>query len=161
MTIKGFGSGTGSLITALIIGEHIPNMKYIMLALLLGFVAYGLSIFTYIRAQKTLGAAKTSAYYAVAPFIGAFLSFTLLHEELTPAYFVALLLMAVGTFLVAADTLVHHHIHGHTHTFTHTHDGRTHTHTIVHSHDHEHILTDDNHNHTHTLAEFEHCLQAH
>ncbi len=161
VTIKGFGSGTGSLITALIIGEHIPNMKYIVLALLLGFVAYGLSIFTYIRAQKTLGAAKTSAYYAVAPFIGAFLSFTLLHEELTPAYFVALLLMAVGTFLVAVDTLVHHHIHWHTHTFTHTHDGTTHTHTIVHSHDHEHILTDDNHGHTHTLAELEHCLQVH
>ena len=65
-------------------------MKYILPALLLGFVAYGLSIFTYIRAQKTLGAAKTSAYYAVAPFIGAFLSFVLLHEKLTAAYIIAL-----------------------------------------------------------------------
>ena len=43
--------------------------------LLLGFVAYGLSIFTYVRAQKTLGAVKTSAFYAIAPFAGAVLSF--------------------------------------------------------------------------------------
>ena len=40
-------------------------------AVLFGFVAYGLSIFFYVRAQRMLGAAKTSAYYAVAPFIGA------------------------------------------------------------------------------------------
>ena len=35
-------------------------------------VAYGLSIHFYIMAQKDLGAAKTSAYYSVAPFIGTF-----------------------------------------------------------------------------------------
>jgi len=29
----------------------------------------------YIRAQRDLGAAKTGAYYAVAPFIGTFLAF--------------------------------------------------------------------------------------
>lgn len=161
VTIKGFGSGKGSLITALVIGERLPEIKYILFALMLGFIAYGLSIFTYIRAQKTLGAAKTSAYYAVAPFIGAFLSFTLLHESLSLAYLLALLIMIVGTVLVAADTLVHHHIHEHTHTFTHTHDGTTHTHTITHSHDHEHIISDNKHGHTHTLAELEHCLQGH
>ena len=70
---------------------------------LLGFVAYGLSIFTYIRAQKTLGAARTSAYYAVAPFIGAFLSFLLLKESLTAAYAVALIVMIAGTALAVAD----------------------------------------------------------
>ena len=68
VTIKGFGSGTGSLIVALVIGEKLPEPKYILPAIVLGFVAYGLSIFTYIRAQKDLGAAKTSAYYAIAPF---------------------------------------------------------------------------------------------
>ena len=39
-----------------------------LFALLLGFVSYGLSIFTYIRAQKTIGAAKTSAYYVSRHF---------------------------------------------------------------------------------------------
>lgn len=105
VTIKGFGSGTGSLMVAVIIGEKLPDIKYILPALVLGFVAYGLSIFTYIRAQKTLGAAKTSAYYAVAPFIGAFLSFMILHESLTIVYLIALAVMITGTAFVVSDTL--------------------------------------------------------
>ena len=103
--IKGVGSGTGSLVTAFIIGERLPGMKYIPPALALGFVAYGLSIFTYIRAQKTLGAAKTGAYYAAAPFIGAFLSFALLREPMTASYFAALIVMVSGVTLAAIDTL--------------------------------------------------------
>ncbi|MBQ9869250.1 MAG: DMT family transporter [Ruminococcus sp.] len=105
VTIKGFGSATGSLIVAVIIGEKLPDIKYILPAVVLGFVAYGLSIFTYIRAQKTLGAAKTSAYYAVAPFIGAFLSFILLHESLTIVYLIAFAVMIAGTAFVVSDTL--------------------------------------------------------
>ena len=103
VTIKGVCSGTGSLVIALVIGETLPDMKYILPVLILGFVAYGLSIFTYIRAQKTLGAAKTSAYYAISPFIGAFLSFILLRESLSAAYIVALLVMIAGTALVVVD----------------------------------------------------------
>ena len=104
VTIKGFGSGTGSLIVALVIGEKSPEPKYILPAIVLGFVAYGLSIFTYIRAQKDLGAAKTSAYYAIAPFIGALLSFVFLRESLTAAYPVALTVMIIGTVFVISDT---------------------------------------------------------
>jgi drug/metabolite transporter (DMT)-like permease len=44
------------------------------LTLLLGFVAYGLNIYFYILAQRDLGAARTSAYYAIAPFVGVLLS---------------------------------------------------------------------------------------
>lgn len=161
VTIKGFGSGTGSLIVALVIGEKFPDVKYIASALLLGFVAYGLSIFTYIRAQKTLGAAKTSAYYAVAPFIGAFLSFVLLHETLTISYAVALLVMVAGTALVAADTLTHSHAHTHIHTITHTHDGSKHTHTITHSHEHNHYVSDHKHGHKHSATELEKLMTDH
>ena len=103
VTIKGLCSGTGSLIIAFVIGEKFPNIEYIVVVLLLGFVAYGLSIFTYIRAQKTLGAAKTSAYYAIAPFIGAFLSFALLKESLTAAYTISLCIMIIGTVLITMD----------------------------------------------------------
>ena len=109
VTIKGFGSGMGSLVIALVMGETFPDTGYILLVLLLGFVAYGLSIFTYIRAQKTLGAAKTSAFYAVAPFVGAFLSFLILKESLTVAYIVALAVMIAGTVFVVADTLAAQH----------------------------------------------------
>ena len=161
VTIKGFFSGTGSLVVALVIGEKFPDVKYSVLALLLGYVAYGLSIFTYIRAQKTLGAAKTSAYYAVAPFIGAFLSFVLLHEALTISYAVALLVMIVGTVLVAVDTLAHSHLHNHTHTITHTHDGSTHTHTITHSHVHNHYISENKHGHKHNAIELEKLIADH
>ena len=58
-----------------VIGERISEIKWVLAAMTLGFVAYGLSIFFYVRAQNTLGAAKTSAYYAAAPFVGAALSF--------------------------------------------------------------------------------------
>ena len=99
------GSGIESLCVALLLRENPTELKNIPPVLLLGFIAYGLSIFTYIRAQKTLGAAKTSAYYAVAPFIGAFLSFVLLKETLTPTYIVALVVMIAGTVLVVSENL--------------------------------------------------------
>ena len=158
VTIKGIGSGAGSLIVAALLGERIPLVKYLLPAFVLGFAAYGLSIFTYIRAQKELGAAKTSAYYAIAPFIGAFFSFMLLHEKLTAAYIVALLVMCAGTALVTADTLAHYHSHQHQHTFRHTHDGSTHTHTITHDHSHLHYIGDSRHSHRHSQHELENIV---
>lgn len=68
--LKGFGSGFGSLIIAWYLGEVTRNTVYILFALLLGFVAYGLSIYLYVYAQRYLGAAKTSAYY-VSPLLSA------------------------------------------------------------------------------------------
>jgi drug/metabolite transporter (DMT)-like permease len=153
--LKGVFSGLGALAIALIRKEPVPQFLYIALALLLGFVAYGLSIFLYVRAQNVLGAAKTSAYYAVAPFIGALLSFLFLKEKPTWMYIVALAVMILGTALVVMDTLIRNHIHVHTHTFTHTHDGSTHTHTVTHSHAHNHYITDEKHGHRHTQSELE------
>lgn len=151
--LKGVFSGLGALVIAFLQREMIPSVQYILLALLLGFVAYGLSIFLYIRAQNVLGAAKTSAYYAVAPFIGSFLSFLLLKEQLSWIYLIALGIMIIGSILVVVDTLVTQHEHIHTHTFIHTHDGSTHAHTISHSHKHHHYIHDDEHTHTHSISE--------
>ncbi len=103
VVIKGFGSGLGSLMIAFAIGENLPAIKYILCAMLLGFIAYGLSIFFYIYAQRTLGAAKTSAYYAVAPFIGAALSLIVFREVPTMSFLAALSIMAVGTYLASTD----------------------------------------------------------
>ena len=153
--LKGVFSGLGALTIAIIRKETIPSLLHIALALLLGFVAYGLSIFLYVRAQNVLGAAKTSAYYAVAPFIGALLSFLFLKEKPTWMYLAALAVMILGTVLVVMDTLIRNHVHVHTHTFTHTHDGSTHTHTVTHSHAHNHYITDENHGHRHTQSELE------
>lgn len=79
--IKGIGSGCGALVLSLIIGEYYFHLGYIILALLLGFVAYGLSIYFYIYAQRYLGAAKTSTYYAISPFIGAAISLLIFREQ--------------------------------------------------------------------------------
>ncbi len=109
VTLKGLCSGAGSFAIACIIGEKLPNIKYLFYAMLLGFVAYGLSIFTYIKAQHRLGAAKTSAYYAVAPFIGAALAFVLFGDGLTWRYLIALPIMVIGTIFVVYDTLFQKH----------------------------------------------------
>lgn len=100
--IKGFGSGMGSLILSRIIGERFFDIRYILIAMLLGFVAYGLSIYFYIYAQRDLGAAKTSTYYAVSPFIGAALSLLIFRELPSVIYLIALLIMALGTYLASA-----------------------------------------------------------
>ncbi|MGB4262079.1 MAG: DMT family transporter [Fervidobacterium sp.] len=103
VVIKGFGSGTGSLLIALAIHERVSNWLYIFAALLLGFLAYGMSIFFYIYAQRYLGAAKTSAYYAIAPFIGAGLSLLIFRDVPTLTFLVALVIMIVGTYLASID----------------------------------------------------------
>lgn len=155
--LKGLCSGLGALVIALIKRESFPGIGYIAIALALGFVAYGLSIFMYVRAQNVLGAAKTSAYYAVNPLIGALLAFVFLSESLSWMYVIALIVMVFGSALVVVDTFIRQHDHEHQHTFTHSHGGSTHTHTVRHSHVHKHYLTEEKHRHRHPIEELE-CL---
>ena len=155
--LKGLCSGLGAMVIALIKRESFPGIGYIAIALALGFVAYGLSIFMYVRAQNVLGAAKTSAYYAVNPLIGALLAFVFLSESLSWMYVIALIVMVFGSALVVVDTFIRQHDHEHQHTFTHSHGGSTHTHTVRHSHVHKHYLTEEKHRHRHPIEELE-CL---
>lgn len=106
VTLKGIFSGLGSLFIGFLLKEKIINYKYIFLAMILGYVAYGLSIFLYVRAQRDLGASKTSAYYSVAPFIGAFLAFLINGERPDEKFLVALIFMIIGTIFVIYDSLV-------------------------------------------------------
>ena len=103
VVIKGFGSGLGSLLIALLLGEKTPHPFLILAALGLGFVAYGLSIYFYIYAQRELGAAKTSTYYAIAPFVGAALSLLIFWKPPSPLYMIALVIMILGTYFAATD----------------------------------------------------------
>ena len=103
VTVKGLGSGLGALGIALATGSGIPGVWQIVSALLLGFVAYGLSILFYVRAQRDLGAARTSAYYALSPFIGAGLSFLMGGAAPAPLFFAALAAMAAGAYLAARE----------------------------------------------------------
>ena len=101
--IKGFGSGLGSLLLAAFTEKLTFESLYILVALLLGFVAYGLSIYFYIYAQRDLGAAKTSTYYAVSPFIGAGLSLLIFREIPSIQFLIALAVMAAGTYFASTE----------------------------------------------------------
>jgi drug/metabolite transporter (DMT)-like permease len=97
--IKGIGSGIGSLAIALSLNEVSWDIQYMVYSLILGFIAYGLSIFFYVSAQRHLGAARTSAFYSFAPFIGVLLAFILFKEEVAATFYPALVLMLAGSYL--------------------------------------------------------------
>lgn len=155
--IKGLGSGLGSLIIALILGERFPAVLWVLCGLLLGFVAYGLSINFYIMAQKHLGAAKTSAYYSVAPFLGVLFSMVLVGERPGVQFWVAMAIMVVATVFMVRDTvsLQHTHTHCHTHCHEHTHGDITHTHEHTHEHSHIHTHGADESVHSHKHHDLE------
>jgi len=103
VVIKGLCSGAGSLLIAILLGERVSDIVYMLYALCLGFVSYGLSIFFYIYAQRDLGAAKTCIYYAIAPFIGAFISLLIFNEMPTSLFIIAFLIMILGTYFATSN----------------------------------------------------------
>lgn len=102
--VKGLGSGLGALVVALVIGEELVALPWMLATMVLGFVAYGLSIYYYTYAQRVIGAARTSAYYAIAPFIGVLLSMLILGERPSSTFFVALAIMLIGTYLASGKS---------------------------------------------------------
>lgn len=106
--LKGVFSGLGSVVIGLCIGERVIAVWSVFAVLAVGFVAYGLSIFFYVHAQRLLGAARTSAYYAIAPFIGTLLSLAVFREIPPYTYYIALVLMAAGAWLCSGDKPVFH-----------------------------------------------------
>ena len=102
--IKGIFSGLGALIVAFLVGEQIPQFIYIIAVMVLGFVSYGLSINFYIMAQAQFGAAKTSAYYSIAPFLGVAFSLLMLGERPGVQFYIALVVVLIGTILIVKDT---------------------------------------------------------
>lgn len=162
--IKGTFSGLGSLIVAFIIGESLPSILWGVCAILLGFVAYGLSIHFYIMAQKDLGAAKTSAYYSVAPFLGVAFGMLFLGERPAIQFYFALAVMMISTYFMIKDTveLQHTHEHTHAHIHEHCHGDTVHAHEHTHTHTHIHIHTEDSedHKHDHKAMSHEHMHYA-
>lgn len=153
--IKGIGSGTGALVIAFLSNEVVWNTGYILLSLLLGFFAYGLSIFFYISAQRDLGAARTSAYYAVAPFIGVGISFIAFDEPITFTFTIALIIMLIGTYFAVAEKHghLHYHVfmeHEHRHSHTDGHHNHSHQTNVFREHTHVHIHEYMKHTHEHT-----------
>ncbi|ERI90644.1 putative membrane protein [Clostridiales bacterium oral taxon 876 str. F0540] len=161
VVIKGFGSGIGSLLISLLLGEKISNTSYIIAALILGFFAYGLSIFLYIHAQRYLGAAKTSAYYAIAPFIGVGLSLIIFKEVPTLSFIVALAVMLIGAYFASTEEHFHKHthillIHEHIHSHDDNHHNHIHPEPVIGEHTHIHTHEKFKHTHKHK-SDIHHC----
>lgn len=153
--IKGFGSGLGALIIAYTWGDLSAKLFYIVLALALGFVAYGLSIFFYVTAQRELGAARTSAYYAAAPFMGVVISWVVLRESISAAFLIALGFMIIGAYLAVTEKHKHEHIHTeemheHKHSHNDGHHNHPHDTEIIGEHSHKHTHEESEHSHEHT-----------
>ena len=107
--IKRIFSGTGSLIIGFAIGETITYSWTIFAAIGVGIVAYGLSILFYIYAQRHIGAARTSAYYAINPFVASIFSLILFLQIPTFQYVIALAIMIIGAILTSSDKLLSKH----------------------------------------------------
>ena len=153
--IKGFGSGLGSLAVAAAVSELSADIIYVLLTLLLGFVSYGLSIYFYIRAQRQLGAARTSVYYAFAPFIGVGLSLVVFGAQSTAAFWIAFAVMSAGAYFAVSENHGHRHEHEaleheHRHDHGDGHHGHPHEPPVEGEHNHIHVHTQFTHTHTHT-----------
>ncbi|AKK05881.1 DMT(drug/metabolite transporter) superfamily permease [Corynebacterium mustelae] len=165
--IKGMFSGLGCFVVAKILAEEVPNIGIVAGAMFVGFVGYGLSITFYIFAQRNLGAAKTSAYYAIAPFLGVAFSMIILGEIPNSQFWLALLIMVCATYLMVKDSieLQHSHLHSHTHTHFHSHGDVYHCHEHAHSHLHAHTHNSDSseavHDHDHDFLSVVHDHSDH
>jgi len=134
--LKSIIGGLAMLGGALAAGERLPGAAAIGGALAVGALCYGASAVAYVYALRDLGAARSGAYFATAPFLGALAALPIVGERLSLAAAVTMALMAAGVALLLRE--VHHHEH--------VHDELEHDHAHVH---------DDHHRHEHapgTLA---------
>jgi len=157
---KGVVAGSVNLALGIAI-DGLPTWRFVASALLIGALGYGVSITMWITGARLVGAARGQVVFALAPFIGAVLSWALLDEALTASFLVAFCLSLGGVLLVATG----HHAHAHHHDpIEHTHaidptdphhadgaveviDGERHRHLAL-THEHEH-LPDIHHRHAH------------
>lgn len=103
--IKCSVAGFVNLSIALFLGQYFPSAPLIFQSLIVGFFGYGLSLMLFILALRHLGAAKSGAYFSVAPFCGAALSLLILHENQYPLFWAATALMLIGIAILSYKEL--------------------------------------------------------
>ncbi len=128
--LKGWVAGMVNLAIAAATVEAWPAWWALIAAGMLGWLAYGVSLALFVVGLRHLGAARTGAYFSVAPFVGAVVALPLLGEAITPRLLVAGGLMALGVWLHLTERHEHRHTHG----------------PLVHTHEHDH---DEHHRHEH------------
>ena len=134
-SVKGLAAGSVNLGLAFLLGADWPSPPEIIGALLVGWLAYGVSLSLFVVSLRHLGTARTGAYFSVAPFLGAALSIPLLDEQADGRLLTAGTLMVLGVWMHLTER--HHHDHTHE--------------ALEHEHEHEH---DDHHRHEHQESFF-------
>jgi drug/metabolite transporter (DMT)-like permease len=132
--LKGLTAGPFNLVIGLSIGAPLPDFTAVVLAGVVGFLGYGVSLALFVIALRHLGTARTGAYFSSAPFLGSAAAVIALGEPVTPQLVGAGALMAVGVWL----HLTEHHEHEHAHA------------PMAHAHPHMH---DEHHRHTHAVLD--------
>lgn len=157
-SVKGLVAGSVNLGLAWALGERLPALVPLAGAMIVGFLAYGVSLALFVVSLRHLGTARTGAYFSVAPFFGTLLAW-LLGDAITWPLVVAGGLMALGVWLHLTER--HQHTHRHEaleHTHEHTHDAHhQHTHpegkdtgaTGAEKHTHWHQHSPMEHTHAH------------
>jgi drug/metabolite transporter (DMT)-like permease len=131
--VKGLAAGSTNLLLALALGAAWPAWPVVGAAALVGFASYGASLVLFVVGLRELGAARTGAYFSVAPFFGALLAVVLLREPLTAPLLFAGVLMAAGVVLHLTERHEHLHVHE----------------AMEHAHEHVHGTGDTHHDHAH------------
>ena len=108
--LKGLIASPISIALSLHYGAHLPAAPVLFRTGLVGFVGYGLSLTLFVLALRSLGTARTGAYFSLAPFIGAAVAVGL-GAPLTPTLIVAALFMGAGVWLHLTENHAHHHRH--------------------------------------------------
>lgn len=135
-------------------GEPWPRAGAVVGLAACGAVGYGASLRLYLRAQRTLGAARTGSVFACAPFVGAVVAWAMGESLGGPMTLVAGALCAVGVVVHLTERHAHEHEHDSVvHEHPHTHDDQHHTHGHdphpqgPHSHPHAHDAVTHAHAH--------------
>jgi drug/metabolite transporter (DMT)-like permease len=141
--VKGWVAGSVNLLLASALGAPWPAWPPLLGAMMVGLLAYGVSLVLFVIGLRHLGTARTGAYFSVAPFLGALLA-VVLGEPITAPLLLAGALMALGVWL----HLTERHEHAHTHeALEHEH---AHEHDTHHQHPHdERVPTGAKHRHWH------------
>jgi len=109
----------------------LPHAGQLGSALVLGFLGYGMSLVLFIFSLRTLGTARTGAYFATAPFIGSAVSILIYGQPIGWPFGVAALCMGGGVWLHLTEDHEHEHVHE---PLVHSHP---HSHDAHHQHEHE------------------------
>jgi len=151
--VKGLVAGGCNTALAWAAGAALPGAAAMGSSLLVGFFGYGLSLTLFVVGLRGLGAARTGAYFSVAPLFGVALSLALWPSVPGPLFWAAAGLMALGVWLHVRERHQHEHTHEPLeHSHRHRHDAHhQHPHAFEWSGDEPHA-----HTHRHTVLTHKH-----